>query len=58
MGWNSLHFPKESTLFKGVDEGSYVYFVHSYYLQADDENVVAATSEYGATIHAAIETWR
>ncbi|MCQ2543540.1 MAG: imidazole glycerol phosphate synthase subunit HisH [Lachnospiraceae bacterium] len=56
MGWNSLHFPKESTLFKGVDEGSYVYFVHSYYLQADDENVVAATSEYGATIHAAIET--
>lgn len=56
MGWNSLKFPKKSKLFDGIDEGSYVYFVHSYYLQAEDESVVAATSEYGATIHAAIET--
>lgn len=55
MGWNSLSFPKESKLFNGIDEGSYVYFVHSYYLQAEDESVVAATSEYGALIHAAIE---
>ncbi len=55
MGWNSLEFPKKSILFNKVTKGSYVYFVHSYYLQAEDESIVAATSEYGATIHAAVE---
>lgn len=54
IGWNSLEFPKESVLFKGIDEGAYVYFVHSYYLKAE-EDIVAATSEYGVTIHAAVE---
>lgn len=56
MGWNSLHFPKESRLFKGISEGSYVYFVHSYYLKAKDENIVAATTEYITHIHAAVES--
>lgn len=55
MGWNSLEFPKKSKLFEGVIKGSFVYFVHSYYLQAEDENVVAAISKYGADIHAAVE---
>lgn len=55
MGWNSLHFPKKSTLFQGIPEESYVYFVHSYYLQASDESIVAATTEYGTLIHAAVE---
>ena len=55
MGWNSLEFPKKSLLFKRVVKGSYVYFVHSYYLKAEDEKIVAATTEYGATIHAAVE---
>lgn len=54
IGWNDLQFPKESSLFQGVPEGSYVYFVHSYYLQAEDETVVAATTEYGPVIHAAV----
>ena len=54
MGWNSLSMPKESRLLKGIKEGSYVYFVHSYYLKAD-EDVVIATSDYGVTIHAAVE---
>lgn len=54
IGWNDLRFPKESSLFQGVPEGSYVYFVHSYYLQAEDETVVAATTEYGPVIHAAV----
>ena len=54
IGWNSLEFPKESVLFKGIDEGAYVYFVHSYYLKAE-EDIVAATSEYGVKIHAAVE---
>ncbi|MBO4281350.1 MAG: imidazole glycerol phosphate synthase subunit HisH [Lachnospiraceae bacterium] len=56
IGWNDLSFPKESRLFKGIPEHSYVYFVHSFYLQADDPGVVAATTEYGATVHAAVES--
>ena len=55
IGWNDLAFPKESRLFQGLKGGEYVYFVHSYYLQAEDEAVVAATTEYGVHIHAAIE---
>lgn len=55
MGWNSLDFPKKSILFENVVKGSYVYFVHSYYLEAEDFGIVAATSEYGATIQAAVE---
>ncbi|MBO4789001.1 MAG: imidazole glycerol phosphate synthase subunit HisH [Lachnospiraceae bacterium] len=54
IGWNDLRFPKESKLFAGVPEGSYVYFVHSYYLQAGCAEDVAATTEYGVTIHAAV----
>ena len=55
IGWNDLQFPKESRLFKGFSGGEYVYFVHSYYLQAADERDVAATTEYGVHIHAAVE---
>lgn len=54
MGWNSLSFPKEGRLFAGIQENSYVYFVHSYYLQAE-EDIVTATAEYGVTIHASVE---
>ena len=55
IGWNDLQFPRESRLFKGFTGGEYVYFVHSYYLQAEDERDVAATTEYGVHIHAAVE---
>ena len=55
IGWNDLQYPKESRLFKGFSGGEYVYFVHSYYLQAADERDVAATTEYGVHIHAAVE---
>ena len=55
MGWNSLHIQNSGRLFKGIPENTYVYFVHSYYLQADDEDIVAATTEYGVKIHAAVE---
>ena len=55
IGWNDLHFPKESKIFRGIPEESYVYFVHSFYLQAGDPADVAATTEYGVTIHAAVE---
>lgn len=55
IGWNSLHFPSEGTLFQGICEGAHVYFVHSYYLQAEEETIVKATTQYGVTIHAAVE---
>ena len=55
IGWNNLKFPRKGKLFEGVPEDSYVYFVHSYYLQAKDPAIVAATTEYGATVHASVE---
>lgn len=55
MGWNSIEFPRESRLFRGIDPGAYVYFVHSYFLKAADESIVAATTDYVTHIHAAVE---
>ena len=55
MGWNSLDIRPDSRLFAGIEQGAYVYFVHSYYLQAQDESVVAASAQYGVGIHAAVE---
>lgn len=56
MGWNSLDIRPDSRLFAGILSGAYVYFVHSYYLKAEDEAVVAASTEYSTHIHAAVET--
>ncbi|MGB4659446.1 MAG: imidazole glycerol phosphate synthase subunit HisH, partial [Mobilitalea sp.] len=55
MGWNSLSVRPGSKLFKDIPENSYVYFVHSYYLKADDENEVAATTNYSTIIDASVE---
>lgn len=55
VGWNSLHFPSEGTLFHGIAEGTYVYFVHSFYLQAEEAATVKATTQYGVTVHASVE---
>ena len=55
IGWNNLKYPNEGRLFKGIDEGQYVYFVHSYYLDAEDKNIVKAQTEYGVTIDASVE---
>ncbi|NLG04806.1 MAG: imidazole glycerol phosphate synthase subunit HisH [Clostridia bacterium] len=55
IGWNSLHLMNQGKLFKGVSEGAYVYFVHSYYAKAKDISVVKAVTEYGVSIHAAVE---
>ncbi len=55
IGWNNLRFPHSGRLFQGLPEDCYVYFVHSYYLKADEDSVVAATTEYGTLIHAAVE---
>lgn len=55
IGWNSLKYPNEGRLFEGIPEDSYVYFVHSYYLKAEDESIVTATSDYSTEIHASVE---
>ena len=55
MGWNSLHFQNNGRLFANLPQDSYVYFVHSYYLQADDESIVKATTDYSTCIHASVE---
>lgn len=55
IGWNSLVFPNKGRLFDGIAEGAYVYFVHSYYLKADEPEIVTATTEYAVTIHASVE---
>lgn len=55
MGWNSLHLEHGGRLFAQVPEQSYVYFVHSYYLKAGEEEIVKASTEYGVHIHASVE---
>lgn len=57
IGWNDLSFPRKGRLFRGIEGNAapYVYFVHSYYLQAEDESIVTATAEYGVHIHASVE---
>lgn len=55
MGWNSLDFQNDGRLFKNLPEHPYVYFVHSYYLKAAEENIVTATTEYSTHIHASVE---
>lgn len=55
IGWNSLNYPNNGTLFKDIPENSYVYFVHSYYLKAKDESIVKATTDYSTLIHASVE---
>lgn len=55
MGWNSLEFCRRGRLFEGIRDGSYVYFVHSYYLQASDQAVVTAATDYAERLHVAVE---
>lgn len=55
IGWNSIRFPNSGKLYKGIAEHSYVYFVHSYYLQAQEPEIVVASTEYVVNIHASVE---
>ena len=55
IGWNSLTLQNDGRLFAGIAKDPYVYFVHSYYLKADDEQIVKATTNYSTTIHASVE---
>ncbi len=54
IGWNALHFSEDKhPIFKYINEGEFVYFVHSYYGTKCDKNVIA-TAEYGAELTAAV----
>ena len=55
MGWNSIEIKEGAGLFRGIENQSYVYFVHSYYLKADHLEDVAATTDYIVPIHASVE---
>jgi glutamine amidotransferase len=47
MGWNTVHVAHPNPLFNAVDNDSYFYFVHSYYVEPDDPAVIATTTNYG-----------
>ena len=55
IGWNSLDIKQNDGLFQNIEPEPYVYFVHSYYLKAEDEGIVTATTEYSTHIHASVE---
>ena len=55
MGWNTLELSGNGRLFRGVPEEPFVYFVHSYYLEAEEEEIVKAVTWYGTKIHASVE---
>ena len=55
IGWNSLELSNNGRLYKDITQDSYVYFVHSYYLKAKDEDIVKASTFYSTKIHASVE---
>lgn len=56
IGWNSLRFFHHSPLFRGLDEGAYVYFVHSFSAQDTDPAQVIAVTDYGPAVTAAVSS--
>lgn len=55
MGWNDITIAKDSKILKNIGEKPFVYFVHSYYLEAEDKNIVSAYTEYGEKLGIAVE---
>lgn len=55
MGWNSVEIKQNSGIFKGISNGSYFYFVHSFYLNGANADEVAGTTQYGTEIQCAVE---
>ncbi len=56
IGWNNLRLAQGGRLFKNLPDEPYVYFVHSYYLKAEDRSIVKATTEYNVTVDASVES--
>ena len=55
MGWNSLQIRKQSKILNGIDDGSWVYFVHSYRVKPLDEQIIVADADYGINVPAVVE---
>ncbi|MBI3318758.1 MAG: imidazole glycerol phosphate synthase subunit HisH [Candidatus Omnitrophica bacterium] len=55
IGWNQIQRVKQGALFRGVPEGAFMYFVHSFYADPKEKGVVAATTQYGLEFPSAIE---
>lgn len=55
MGWNNISIKQKNGIFKDIEGEPYVYFVHSFYLKANDKDIVAATTQYGVEIDAAVQ---
>ena len=55
MGWNSLTLTKTEGLYRGIEQGAYVYFLHSYYVEAKDRQVVSARTEYGIPFDVSVQ---
>ena len=56
IGWNSLEITQKNGIFNGIANGSYVYFVHSYYLESNDKSIVSAKTQYGIPIECAVSS--
>ena len=55
IGWNQLTIIKDSKIFKGIENNSHMYFVHSYEIVPEDKNVVSATTDYSSNIVCSVE---
>ena len=55
IGWNQINIVKESKIFKGIENKSHMYFVHSYEFIPDDKNVISATTDYSSNIVCSVE---
>jgi glutamine amidotransferase len=55
MGWNGVHFRKPAPIFRGIDDGAYFYFVHSYYVAPKEECVIAGEASYPKPFCAVIQ---
>jgi len=56
MGWNQLTIPRRAPILEGIEEGTYFYFVHSYYVAPQDQELIAAETDYGGPFCSMI--WR
>ena len=55
MGWNDLEIKRPGKILEGVDDGSWVYFVHSYRVKPSSDDVITAVSDYGIKVPAVVE---
>ena len=55
MGWNNLEIKRDSKILNGVDDGSWVYFVHSYRVKPQNDDLIIANADYGIKVPAVIE---